>query len=76
MTSELTPCIICETSVLRVEGSHVRLKNACKFTLHAHQPSNFENHTYEGIICDSCIDKLIQSNKLLAYIQFIQNYRL
>lgn len=68
MTSELTPCIICETSVLRVEGSHVRLKNACKFILHGHQPSNFENHTYEGIICDSCIDKLIQSNKLLAYV--------
>lgn len=68
MVADLTPCIICESSVLRAEGSTYRLKNACRFTLHAHQPSNFENNVYEGIICDSCIDKLIQSSKILAYI--------
>jgi len=66
--NNITPCIICESSVLLVEGSNYRFKNASKLVIHAHQPSNFENHTYEGIICDSCMDKLIQSNKLLIYV--------
>ncbi len=68
MTYNLTPCIMCEKSVLKVKGSNHRLQNACRLTIQAHQPSNFENHTYEGIVCDSCIDKLIQSSKLLAYV--------
>ena len=62
--TDLTPCIVCESSVLRAEGSNHRLKNACKLVIHAHQPSNFENNTYEGIICDLCMDKLIQVFKV------------
>jgi hypothetical protein len=67
----LTPCIICEKAVLYLwkekivnNESPTNLDGACDVTIFASYGSIFDMNEYAGIICDDCIDKLVQSRRL------------
>ena len=68
---DLTPCIICEKAVVYlwrediIEGDPpTNLDYAANVTIFASYGSIFDMNEYAGIICDDCIDKLVQSRRL------------
>lgn len=65
--SDLTPCIICEKAVIYYAPLTKTLDSASSIIIDSKYGSNFESHQYTGIICDDCLDHLIQSNKVLAH---------
>ena len=65
--SDLTPCIICEKAVIYYAPITKTLNSASYIIIDSKYGSNFESHQYTGIICDDCLDHLIQSNKVLAH---------
>lgn len=64
--SSLTPCIICEKAVIYYAPLTKTLDSASSIIIDSKYGSNFESHQYTGIICDDCLDHLIQSNKVLS----------
>jgi hypothetical protein len=67
----LTPCIICEKAVLYLHKeklvdneSSTNLSGACDIIIMGSYGSVFDCIEYAGIICDDCIDKLVQSRRL------------
>jgi hypothetical protein len=67
----LTPCMICEKAVLYLwkeklvdNDSTTNLDGACGVFIHGDYGSIFDLNEYAAIICDDCVDKLIQSKRI------------
>ena len=72
MRNELTPCLICEKAVLYlwrediIEGDPpTNLDYAANVTIFASFGSIFDMNEYQAIICDDCLDKAVQRNRVL-----------
>jgi hypothetical protein len=66
----LTPCLICEKAVLylwpeELAGSTTNLDGASDIRIIASYGSVFDMNEYQAIICDECLDKAIQRNRVL-----------
>jgi len=62
---QLTPCIICEKAVMYLwENDATNLNGGVDITLSAHYGSEFDTSKFAGIVCDECLDRLIQSKRL------------
>ncbi len=66
---DLTPCMICDKAVMYLwnqeqAGDATNLDYACDVRIFAGYGSIFDSNEYAGIICDDCIDKLVQSRRL------------
>lgn len=62
----LTPCMLCEKAIVYYAPLTKTLNSASYINIHSKYGSIFEGHQYTGIICDDCLDHLIQSNKVLT----------
>jgi len=65
---DLTPCIICEKAIIYLEVLdliHEHPAGASKISIRSEDQSNFDGYDYSGLICDACLDKLIQLNRVL-----------
>ena len=67
-----TPCMICERAILYLWPAHnaTNLNNAVDVSIAGYYGSDFDTMRYTGIICDYCLDTLIQRNKV-EYIKSI-----
>lgn len=70
MSAELTPCLVCEKAVIYLWKELVNIEaenldGAVYMNLLAGYGSMFDMNEYEAIICDECLDKAIQRNKVL-----------
>lgn len=70
MSAELTPCLVCEKAVIYLWKELVNIEaenldGAVYMNLLAGYGSVFDMNEYEAIICDECLDKAIQRNKVL-----------
>jgi len=67
-----TPCMICEKAILYLWPQHdaTNLNNAVDVSIAGYYGSDFDTMRYSGIICDHCLDTLIQRNKV-EYIKSI-----
>jgi len=70
MREELTPCIVCEKAVIylweELKGIEAtNLDGAVYMNLIASYGSVFDMNEYQAIICDDCLDKAIQRNRVL-----------
>jgi hypothetical protein len=74
MTSrqELTPCILCEKAIIHLwpedlieSGATNNLDSAAYMYIIAGYGSNFDMNEYQAIICDDCLDKAIQRNRVI-----------
>jgi len=71
MRQELTPCLICEKAVIYLWSEELpdlpsaNLDGAVYMNLLAGYGSMFDMNEYEAIICDDCLDKAIQRNRML-----------
>lgn len=67
-----TPCMICEKAILYLWPAHnaTNLNNAVDVSIAGYYGSDFDTMRYTGIICDNCLDSLIQRNKV-EYIKSI-----
>ena len=70
MKEDLTPCLVCEKAVIYlwkelVDIEAVNLDGAVYMNLLAGYGSIFDMNEYQAIICDDCLDKAIQRNKVL-----------
>lgn len=78
MTDILTPCLICEKAVVYLwpdqkfdDGQQItNLNDAVDVRIVGNYGSRFDTNIYEAIICDDCMDKLIQSKR----VTFIESY--
>jgi hypothetical protein len=63
----LTPCLICEKAVIYLWPElekPTNLNSACDVYIQGDYGSNFDMNKYEAIICDECMDKVIQSKRV------------
>lgn len=62
----LTPCIICDKAILDINhpSGKFPLSNASTVSFSASVVSSFTGFSYQGLCCDDCLDRLIQSRKL------------
>lgn len=62
----LTPCIICEKAVIYLWDGNIstNLNSAVDVSLYGYYGSNFDTSMFRGIICDECVDHLVQSKRL------------
>lgn len=70
MRDELTPCLICEKAVTYLwteeqAGDATNLNYASNVKIVAWYGSIFDCNEYAAIICDDCLDKAIQRNRVL-----------
>lgn len=70
MKEDLTPCLVCEKAVIYlwkelVDIEAENLDGAVYINLLAGYGSIFDMNEYQAIICDDCLDKAIQRNKVL-----------
>jgi hypothetical protein len=70
MRPPLTPCLICEKAVLylwpeELAGNTTNLDGASDIRIMASYGSVFDMNEYQAIICDECLDKAIQRNRVL-----------
>jgi hypothetical protein len=70
MRDQLTPCLICEKAVIylwteEIAGSASNLDSASDIKIMASYGSVFDMNEYQAIICDECLDKAIQRNRVL-----------
>jgi len=62
----LVPCLICDKAVVYYAKTTQTLAAASYLSIRPTYPSNFDGYIYNAIICDDCLDKSIQRNKVLA----------
>ena len=64
--------MICEKAILYLWPAHnaTNLNNAVDVSIAGYYGSDFDTMRYTGIICDYCLDTLIQRNKV-EYIKSI-----
>jgi hypothetical protein len=70
MREELTPCLVCEKAVMYlwkelVDLDAENLDGGIYMTMIAGYGSQFDMNEYQAIICDDCLDKAIQRNRVL-----------
>lgn len=70
MRNELTPCLICEKAVIylwteKLAGEATNLDGASDVKIIASYGSEFDCNEYQAIICDNCLDKAIQRNRVV-----------
>jgi len=70
MRQELTPCLICEKAVIHLwpeelAGESSNLDGASDVIIYGSYGSVFDCNQYQAIICDDCLDKAIQRNRVL-----------
>jgi hypothetical protein len=70
MKQNLTPCLICEKAVIYlwkelIDIEAENLDGAVYMTMVAGYGSVFDMNEYQAIICDDCLDKAIQRNRIL-----------
>lgn len=67
----LTPCIVCEKAVMYLWNKNLtgtqtsNLDGGVYVNLLAGYGSVFDMNEYEAIICDDCLDKAVQRNRIL-----------
>jgi hypothetical protein len=62
---QLTPCITCEKAVVYLwKDKSTNLNGAVNISLNGHYGSEFDNCKFSGIMCDECLDHLVQSKRL------------
>ena len=69
---ELTPCIICEKAVIYLwpeNQNATNLSSAANVSIQAFYGSDHDTAEFAGIVCDTCLDRLVQ-NKRLRFIQY------
>ena len=78
MRPPLTPCLICEKAVVYLwkqrlvnNQSPTNLDGACDVTIMASYGSEFDMNEYTAIICDECLDKAIQRNR----VSFVKEHK-
>lgn len=76
MRPPLTPCLICEKAVIylwpeELAGGTTNLDSACDLTIMASYGSEFDMNEYTAIICDECLDKAIQRNR----VSFVKEHK-
>lgn len=76
MRPPLTPCLICEKAVIylwpeELAGGTTNLDGACDVTIMASYGSEFDMNEYTAIICDECLDKAIQRNR----VSFVKEHK-
>jgi hypothetical protein len=71
MRPPLTPCLICEKAVVYLWSKDViagadatNLNNASDVRILAWYGSIFDCNEYHAVICDDCLDKAIQRNRV------------
>ena len=67
---DLTPCMVCEKAVMYLWNKEespesINLDGAAHVTILAWYGSVFDMNEYEAILCDDCLDKAIQRNRVL-----------
>jgi len=66
----LTPCLLCEKAVvyksIYYAPTSTTLAKGSYLAIAATYGSNFEGHSYGGIICDDCLDYAIQSKRVIV----------
>ncbi len=69
----LTPCIKCDKAIVFLwpEEDNNNLSSATDFNIKPQYGSDFDLNVYKAMICDSCLNKLIQ-NKQVTFIR--RNY--
>ena len=63
----LTPCMICEKAVVYLwpeNQNATNLSSASDVYIESHYGSDHDTAEFKGIICDTCLDKLVQSKRL------------
>jgi len=76
MRDQLTPCLICEKAIIYLwpeefgTGDTNNLDGATHINFYAGYGSVFDMNEYQAIICDDCLDKAIQRNRVL----FVQEH--
>lgn len=67
--------MICEKAILYLwpQRDATNLSNAVDVSIAGYYGSDFDTMRYTGIICDNCLDKLIQRNKI-EYIKPIYEH--
>lgn len=70
MRPPLTPCLICEKAVIylwpeELVGDTTNLDGASNLRIIASYGSIFDCNEYQAIICDDCLDKAVQRNRVL-----------
>jgi hypothetical protein len=63
----LTPCIICEKPVIYLYPEHTKATNldsGCDITISAHYGSDFDTCQFSGVVCDKCLNNLVESKRL------------
>jgi len=70
MRPPLTPCLICEKAVIylwpeELAGKATNLDGASDIRIMASYGSMFDCNEYQAIICDDCLDKAVQRNRVL-----------
>jgi len=63
---DLTPCIICEKAVVYLwnNDTSTNLNAATNVKIQGFYGSDFDTVEFAGIMCDECLDKLVQSRRL------------
>lgn len=62
---DLTPCIICEKAVMYLwNNNSTNLNGATDITIGGHYGSEFDTCEFAGIVCDECLDNLVQSKRV------------
>ena len=66
----LTPCLICEKAVVylwdtEVAGETENLYGACDVDITGSYGSDYDTCLYRANICDECMDKAIQSKRVI-----------
>lgn len=72
----LTPCLICEKAVLylwdtAIAGDAENLDGACDIQIAGSYGSDYDLSLYKAIICDECMDKAIQSRRVVFIKDFL-----
>lgn len=60
----LTPCLVCEKAVVYLWPEHTNLNGAVDVKIYGSYGSVFDTNEYIAVICDDCLDKLVQSKRV------------
>jgi len=77
MQPPLTPCLVCEKAVIYLlpgrehkpdDHKLANLNGAAHIVIDAGYGSNFDGYEFEAILCDDCLDKVVQSKRVTPLV--------